>query len=171
MGTNRRGVAMSMSDEELLAILSNDDRRAWPSLDAEEKAGLRDIYTPRRPPTDELRALAHRLFDRWEAGDGQILLRQHLEGAQMHECFANAMAWLNAHPGHALLYGFLLLNFGARVPYVRFVPHVAVYTDEGEWLDVTPSNTAGDYLFLPHRGTEQEFSTAFNNGPMDFIYC
>ena len=159
-----------MTDEELLAILSQEDRRAWPTLDAEEKAGLRDIYTPRMPPTDELHALSHRLFAQWEAGDGRILRRQNFEGAVINQCFDNAMAWVNAHPGHALLYGFLVLNFGDRVPYVRFVPHVAVYLDQAEWLDVTPSNTIDDYFFLPHRRTEEEFAAAFEHGPMDFIY-
>jgi len=41
------------------------------------------------------------------------------------------------------------------LPHVGFTPHVAVQTENGEWLDVTPHNPVDDYPFLQHAGTEQ----------------
>ena len=77
--------------------------------------------------------------------------------------------WVEAHPGHLLVYGFLYADFGLQLPHVRFIPHCAVLTDDGVMLDVTPHNTEGDFPFLQHAGTEHEFLAALKHGPMDLI--
>lgn len=77
---------------------------------------------------------------------------------------------VNLHPGHRLVFGFFYFHFDYRLSHVRFMPHVAVQTEDGECLDVTPHNASGDHLFLQHAGTEEEFDRAFQHGPMDLIY-
>jgi hypothetical protein len=127
---------MDMTDEEVLAILSEAERQEWLALSEEEKADVRDSFTPRHiPPTDELRALTRQLFVRAGAGEGRILRRQDFEGAMIHECVDNAKAWVNGHPGHALVLGFLLNDFGYRLRHVRLTPHVAVQAEGGDgWM-------------------------------------
>jgi hypothetical protein len=135
----------------------------------EEAAGLLDAMDPRVPPTEELGALTRRLFDRAPRGDWQILRRQVLEGAQKHQCLANAEEWVRRHPGRPLGLRLRLLRLRPLLRHVRFTPHVAVYTAAGEWLDVTPHHALDDHPFLPHAGAEDEFQKAFANGPMDLI--
>jgi hypothetical protein len=159
-----------MNDEEFLARFSEEERRVWFTLSPEDQAAVRASYTQHIPPTDELRALTHQLFVRASAGDGRILRREDFMGANVHECLNNAIAWVKAHPGHRLVYGFLFFHFGYQLPHVRFTPHVAVETENGEWLDVTPHNAEDDYPFLQHAGTEPEFAAALQHGPMDLVY-
>jgi hypothetical protein len=159
---------MATPNDEMLAFLFGEE---WLALSDEEKAAVRDSFTPGHiPPTKELRALTAQLFARARAGEGRILRRQEFEDAKIHECFNNAMAWVEAHPGHALVYGFLLNDFQGLLGHVRITPHVAVRTESGEWLDVTPHDAFYDYRFVQHAGTEQEFSDALQYGPMDFVY-
>src|ERR1700682_2791361 len=148
---------MGMNDEELLAILSEEEQKEWLALSPEEQAAVRDSFTQRIPRTDELRVLTHQLFDRVRRGDWRILRRQNLEGAKVHECFNNAVAWVQAHQGDRLVYGFIYFHFGYRLPHVRFTSHVAVLTENVEWLDLTPHNALDDHPFLQHAETEQEF--------------
>jgi hypothetical protein len=159
-----------MSDEELFALLNEREQQEWLALSDEEKAGVRDLFTQRIPPTDELRVLTQQLFDRVRHGDGRILRRQNFEGAQIHECFDNAVAWVAAHPGDRLAFGFIYFDSGYRFPHVRFTPHVAVLTANGDWLDVTPHAALDDHPFLQHAGTDQEFDAALAHGPMDHVY-
>jgi hypothetical protein len=160
-----------MTDDEVLALLGEEERQEWLALSEEEKAGVRDSFTPGHiPPTDELRGLTRQLFARARAGQGRILRREAFEGARINECIDNATAWVEAHPGTALVFGFLLNDFGYRLGHVRFTPHVAVKTERGDWLDVTPHNAFYDHLFLQHAGTDEEFFAAFEHGPMDLIY-
>ena len=159
-----------MNDEELLAFFSEEERRQWVALNAEEQAAVRASFMRHIPPTEELRALTRQLFARARFGDGRILRRQNFEDARIHECFKNAVAWVEAHPGDRLLYGFVYFHFNYQLPHVRFTPHVAVLANTGEWLDVTPHNALDDHPFLQHAGTEQEFETAFRHGPMDLAY-
>jgi hypothetical protein len=48
---------MRINNDELLALFSEEDRREWFALSAEEKAAVRESITQRIPPTDELREL------------------------------------------------------------------------------------------------------------------
>jgi len=153
-----------MNDEELLALLGEEERQEWPTLSPDDRAALRDILTQHIPSSDELRALMRHLVARVRVGDGRILRRQNFEGAKAHECFDNAVSWVKVHPAHRLVYGFLYFDVGYGLPHVRFTPHVAVQTENGQWLDVTPHNALDDHPFLQHPGTEQEFG-AWPDGP------
>ena len=46
------------------------------------------------------------------------------------------LAWVQTHAGHALVYGFLYYDYGRLLRHVRFVPHVVVQAENGEWLDL-----------------------------------
>jgi hypothetical protein len=137
---------------------------------SEDEDALRDALDQRVSPTCELRQLTRQLFERRRAGEGRILQHQDFEGARIHDCFNNAVAWAEAHPGHALVYGFLYYDYQYELRHVRFVPHVVVQTENGEWLDVTPHHAEDDHPFLQHAGTEQEFQAAMLHGPMDHVY-
>jgi hypothetical protein len=159
-----------MSDEELLALLSEEERREWPTLSLADQAAMRDMLTQRVPAAIELRELTQRLFNLVRLRAARILRPQHFDDATPHECLDNAIAWVRRHPGHAMVSGFLYHDFGYRWPHVRFVPHVAVQTENGQWLDVTLQEAQDNHPFLQHPGTEQEFQAAFGHGPMDLIY-
>lgn len=135
---------------------------------SEDESALRDALILRVPPTEELRELTRQLFKR--VGTGRILRRQYFEGARAHECFDNAFAWAQAHQGHALVYGFLYFDYERLLQHVRFVPHVVIQAEKGEWLDVTPHDTDDDHPFLQHARTDPEFQAAMCHGPMDYVY-
>lgn len=158
-----------MGDAELLAFLSAEDGEAFLALSEEDKVAVREAFTRRLPPSEQLRALTDQLFARARARDGRVLRRQPFGDAKIHDCFNNALAWVKAHEGHALLRGYLFNPLGWSFPHVRFTPHVAVRTETGDWIDVTPHGAVDDYLFLQHAGTDEEFDAAFKHGPMDFI--
>lgn len=159
-----------MSDEALLAWLSAADRKEFLALSEEDKDAVRDSFKQRIPPTADLRALAESLFKRAQLGDGRIPARQAFETAKIHECLKNAVAWVEAHPGHRLVYGYTFFHFEYGFPHVRFTPHVVVETEAGEWLDVTPHNSLEEHPFLQHAGAEAQFHAALDNGHMDHVY-
>jgi hypothetical protein len=157
-------------DDEFLALLSEGDRHAWLALSPEDQAVAREQFTQHIPPTQELCELTSKLFARARVGDGRYLQRQKFEGGRIHKCFDNVEVWVRSHPGHLMVSGFLYVHFDYAFQHVRFTPHVVAQNDEGVWLDVTPHNAEGDYLFIQHAGTDAEFAAAFDHGPMDFVY-
>ena len=94
-------------------------------MNEDGRDALRDARTQRVPPTEELRALTRQLFARALRRDAWILRRENFEGARILECCNNALAWVEAHPGHLLVYGFLYADFGLQLTHVRFIPHCA----------------------------------------------
>jgi hypothetical protein len=159
-----------MKLEEWLASLNAEERAQWVALTDEEKAAVRDSFTQHIPPTEKLRALTRQLYQRARFGSARALRRQQFDGAQIHECAANARAWVAAHPGDLLAPGYIYFDFAESLPHVRFTPHVGVRTAAGECIDVTPHNALDDHPFLPHTGPIEVFDAALRNGPMDLVY-
>ena len=41
--------------------------------------------------------------------------------------------------------------------FVRFVPHCVIEVEDGTLADITPHEASGDYPFIRHIGTREEF--------------
>lgn len=124
---------------------------------------------PKIPQTEGLRALALALYQR--RGEGTICRRSKVAigdwQPQMHRCTWNVDTWVHHNPTHRRVYGYLYFDFDRYLDHVRFQPHCVVEIEDGSLVDITPHDSEGDYPFIRHVGTDEEFLAALDSGPLD----
>lgn len=76
---------------------------------------------------------------------------------QSHYCHDNVKAWVEHNPQHKQVYGFVFFDL-SLVGHVEFAAHSAIELEDGVHVDITPHNASGDYPFLRHTGTFDEFA-------------
>jgi hypothetical protein len=72
-------------------------------------------------------------------------------------CHENVARWLEDHPDHTAVRGWLNVSFLAPANRRRFGSHSIVAGSTGELLDITLSASDGRYGFIRHPGSEAEF--------------
>ncbi len=75
---------------------------------------------------------------------------------QAHRCHENVRAWVQRNPHHKQVFGYVLFNFG--ILGQRVMAHSAVEDENGILHDITPHGASGDYPFVRHVGSKDEFA-------------
>ena len=118
----------------------------------------------------ELANLLHSL-----KAEGRLVENQPHPKAVENRCHENAAAYVDEHPGCTLARGWLIEEFvGGRF----FIAHTVVRHADGSRIDPTP--LMGQYRFISHPGTEEDFALQRHNrprvqypplDPRDFLYA
>jgi hypothetical protein len=117
--------------------------------------------------------MVSRLYAR--RGEGVLVERATVQidgwSPALHSCHDNAAKWVELHPGHKVVHGWLYFDFGGAFDWVRFNHHSVIETDDGKLLDITPAGPALTYPFIRHLGSVEEFAEmvcAVPDGQLDY---
>ena len=104
------------------------------------------------PPVDE-HAIAHgaAIYARRDTGVEVPFREVELGGwtPVQQECHDNVLRWIEAHPTHSAVHGWLYMDFGGALSCVRLISHSVVRDEAGELFDITPMGpTFGRYPFI-----------------------
>jgi hypothetical protein len=88
------------------------------------------------------------------------------------ECHQNVSRWVESHPGHMAVRGWLDVSFLALPPVKRFTAHSVVADESGDLFDVTLGSSDPGCDFVPHPGYDEDFSFyAFTPGEHTIEYA
>jgi hypothetical protein len=108
---------------------------------------------------EQLEALAANLYAR--RGEGVLVPRVDVKIGewvpQNGYCHGNVMTWLEHHPKHRAVRGWVLADYLA-VGFVRFFSHSVIETEDGALMDITPNAAPWQYLFIRHAGSEDSYA-------------
>jgi hypothetical protein len=72
-------------------------------------------------------------------------------------CHQNVSRWVESHPGHKAVHGWLDVSFLALRPARRFTAHSVVADEGGDLFDVTLGSSDPGCDFILHPGSEDDF--------------
>lgn len=114
------------------------------------------------PPTKELQAYAHQLFER--RNTAAVIKPADVSignwRPRPNHCHENARTWADNHTGVAAVQGWLVMNLGrmGNKHCTRFIAHSVIRDETGEMWDITPNaGTFQQYAFLPSEIDEETY--------------
>jgi hypothetical protein len=75
----------------------------------------------------------------------------------IQHCHDNVARWVERHPTSKQIFGCIRQENPPRNS-VRLTPHSAVQDENGDLFDITPNAWGSWVWFIPHIGTEEEFT-------------
>jgi hypothetical protein len=72
-------------------------------------------------------------------------------------CHENVSRWVESHPGHKVVRGWLDVSFLALPPARRFTAHSVVADEHGDLFDVTLGASDPGCAFIRHPGSDEDF--------------
>lgn len=114
---------------------------------------------------DPALSLAVNVISRAAAGEGVELRVMELKKLTptAHLCHDNVREWVELHPEHKHVRGFLVANVDPDATLV--VAHSVVEDTDGTLCDITPSDAKYRYTFVRHPGTLAEFELIAGQEP------
>ena len=117
---------------------------------------------------EEYRQFTRALYDRRHEG---VLPRRAKVGIgdwgpAIHECYRNVDIWVHHNPRYRGIDGFIYFDWLAVLGFIRFQPHAVIENENGELVDITPHGAEGDYPFIRHVGTREEYDAFCERTPL-----
>jgi hypothetical protein len=119
-----------------------------------------------RPPDNELKLYAKRLYDRREQA---VMLKWANVSVETwrpipNECHGNVSEVCANDDRYSPARGWLYFDFGGTLPSVKFVAHSALRDIDGVLYDITPACTTQQYPFLLAEESEAEYASLIESG-------
>ncbi len=108
---------------------------------------------------DRRMRLAIGIIQRCLAGEGVELQQKTLTryDPTPHRCHDNVREFVEKYPKCTHIRGFLVANRQPIADTTLVIAHSAVGAPDGSLNDITPSELAARYPFVPHAGTPEDF--------------
>jgi hypothetical protein len=124
----------------------------------------------------QLKTLADRLYSARHAAVPVDFAEAEIEGAwrpELNKCHEDATIWAAHNDGWEAVRGWIVFDlsdsFLAMQPEIHFVAHSVVRDTAGKLWDITPSTISVDLRFLPHPGTDHEFTDIIEVHKLAFV--